>query len=263
MCLSLVGTLFTLAIGVLAGTVTGLAGASGVIVVVPLLSILLDFSVHQSIGTSLLVDVIASSGALIIYRRYGNVELMGVWMALSSVLGAQLGAMFSAYTPEWGLGWGFGIFLLLTGLAMCRGKGNIEAILTKLPKINYGEANKSLRILIVGIAGLIIGVIAGIFGAGGGIMFLITLIIVFNLPLHKAIGTSTLIMLVTAFSGAVGYALHGYLRPTYGIIAGIGAIIGSTLTAKIANRTEERKLARVVGALFIALGIMMLLLKGR
>ena len=53
--MSLAGTLITLAIGVLAGSVTRLAGASGVIIVVPLLSILLGFSVHQSIGTSLLV----------------------------------------------------------------------------------------------------------------------------------------------------------------------------------------------------------------
>jgi len=46
-------------IGVFTGIVTGLTGVSGVMVVVPLINLLLNFSVHKSIGTSLMVDVIA------------------------------------------------------------------------------------------------------------------------------------------------------------------------------------------------------------
>lgn len=38
-------------IGLLTGSVVGLTGASGVVVVVPLLSVLLGFSMHSAIGT--------------------------------------------------------------------------------------------------------------------------------------------------------------------------------------------------------------------
>ncbi len=260
--LSLAGLAIALIIGLLAGAVTGLTGASGVIVVVPLLSILLNLSVHQSIGTSLLVDVIASTGALLIYRRYGNVELVGLLMAFGSVLGAQLGAMLSAYTPEKGLGGAFGLFLILTGLATYRSGGE-GALLARLPRLNASSMRGSWRTIIAVGIGLAIGVTAGVFGAGGGMMFLITLLLVFNMPLHKAIGTSTLTMLITALSGVLGYMAHGYLRPTYGLMAGIGAIIGSITTAGLANKASEKTLAKTVGVLFITLGLVMLGLKGR
>jgi len=42
-------------IGLITGSVVGLTGASGVVVVVPLLTVLLGFSMHTAIGTSLFV----------------------------------------------------------------------------------------------------------------------------------------------------------------------------------------------------------------
>ncbi len=42
-------------IGLLTGSVVGLTGASGVVVVVPLLTVLSGFSMHTAIGTSLFV----------------------------------------------------------------------------------------------------------------------------------------------------------------------------------------------------------------
>ena len=56
-------------IGVFAGMVTGLTGASWVMIVVPLVNLLLNFSVHKSIGTSLMVDVIAPLLISLMYER--------------------------------------------------------------------------------------------------------------------------------------------------------------------------------------------------
>jgi len=47
-------------IGIFTGVVTGLTGASGVMIVVSLVNILLQFPIHESIGTSLMVDIMAS-----------------------------------------------------------------------------------------------------------------------------------------------------------------------------------------------------------
>ncbi|MBA4384240.1 MAG: sulfite exporter TauE/SafE family protein, partial [Anaerolinea sp.] len=45
-------------IGLATGLVVGITGASGVLLVVPLLTILLNVSMHTAVGTSLFVDVI-------------------------------------------------------------------------------------------------------------------------------------------------------------------------------------------------------------
>ncbi len=102
--------------------------------------------------------------------------------------------------------------------------------------------------------GFLIGVVSGVFDAGGGIMFLITLLIVFNLPLRKTAGMSTLVMMVTASSGALGYLVRGYLSLSYGIVAGAGAVLGASAAAKVANEVPEAILRGLVGGFLIALG---------
>jgi uncharacterized membrane protein YfcA len=94
-------------IGLCSGCITGFIGASGVLVVVPALNMLLELPVHTAIGTSLAVDVIASVVVSSVYYRRGNVELRsGMWLALGAVLGAQAGSKLAAYIPEFELGGG-------------------------------------------------------------------------------------------------------------------------------------------------------------
>jgi len=70
-------------IGVFTGIVTGLTGASGVMVVVPLTTVLLGFPIHEAIGTSLMVNVVSSLAITYIYYKNGNVDLRsGIWIAI-------------------------------------------------------------------------------------------------------------------------------------------------------------------------------------
>ena len=111
-----------------------------------------------------------------------------------------------------------------------------------------------IKALLVGVG---IGLLTGIMGAGGGMMILFALIFILKFPLHKAIGTSTLIMAITALSGAAGYAVHGEIDLVAGIVVGIGAILGGAASARLANTFSEQKLARVAGGFFVTLGIIM------
>lgn len=56
-------------IGLLTGTITAISAGSGVMVVVPLLEVILGYTMHAAIGTSLLVDVIASINVAYNYYR--------------------------------------------------------------------------------------------------------------------------------------------------------------------------------------------------
>src|SRR5512136_3164188 len=90
-------------IGLLTGTVTAISAGSGVTVVVPLLVVFLGYSMHAAIGTSLLVDVIASINVAYHYYRHGRIDLKaGLWLALGAVVGAQVGAHFASFIPQVG-----------------------------------------------------------------------------------------------------------------------------------------------------------------
>jgi len=257
---SLILTMF--AIGLLAGIVTGFTGASGVVVVVPLLSLLCNITVHQAIATSLFVDTLASIAVTYVYLKNGRVELKdGVIIGLSSIIGAQVGAILASATSESRISRAFGLFTIAMGFMMIR-RSRGQGLLSKDFSWFASSLSSLQRIFLTIVLGFSIGIVTGVFGAGGGLMFLLLLVIVLGEPLHKAIGTSTLIMALTAFSGTIGYMIHGFLDMFYSATTSLGSIIAGALTSKVANRLPERKLSLVVGFIFIAIGALMVILRG-
>ena len=261
MSISLSLCLLAIVIGIGTGGITSLIGASGVMIIVPILTMLFNVGVHTAIGTSLFVDVIASITVAYSYYKNDNLELKsGIWIALTSVIGAQLGAEIASKMGESSLSSGFGIILIIAGLSMLRSsykKKDESADKSKSIKFKK-EWTKILAALAIGLG---IGIISGVFGAGGGVMILLALTLIMSFPLHKAIGTSTLIMAITAISSTIGYATRGKIDFVLGALISIGAVIGGVLGSRYANKVSESTLKKIVAICFIAMGIIMTIIQ--
>jgi len=254
--------LLAIIVGIITGGLTSMIGASGVMIIVPVLTMLYNVETHTAIGTSLFVDVFASITVAYTYFRNGNVELKsGIWIAVASITGAQLGSMFASKINEGPLSLLFGGVLVLSGIMMFI-KAN-----SKKPEENEQKPRKVRfekgwqQIVSSIIIGIGIGIISGMFGAGGGGMILLTLIVVLAYPMHKAIGTSTLIMAMTALSSTIGYARMGNINFKLGCIISLGAIIGGVLGGRYANSVNEKTLQKIVSIFFTILGIAMVILE--
>ncbi|MFL0266876.1 sulfite exporter TauE/SafE family protein [Candidatus Clostridium radicumherbarum] len=249
--------LLAIVIGIITGSITSLIGASGVMIIVPILTLFFKVSVHTAIGTSLFVDVIASLTVAYSYYKNGNIDLKsGIWIALTSILGAQLGASFASKMGEGNLSSSFGVVLVIAGLLMLRKSYKKESDPSNTSiKLNFKkEWEKILAALIIGLG---IGILSGIFGAGGGVMILLALIVLMSFPLHKAIGTSTLIMAITALSSTIGYAARGKIDFTLGVLLSVGAVLGGVIGSRYANKVNEKTLQKIVGICFMAMGVVM------
>jgi uncharacterized membrane protein YfcA len=248
--------------GLITGGLTSLIGASGVMVIVPVLTMLFHVETHTAIGTSLFVDVIASATVSYTYYRNGNVALKsGIWIAVSSIAGAQLGSLFASQIHEGPLSMLFGAILILSGIMMFIKANSKKQNDKEQPnrKIRFAKGWQQIVSSIV--IGIGIGIISGMLGAGGGGMILITLIVVLAYPMHKAIGTSTLIMAMTALSSTIGYAYRGNLNLQLGCILSVGAIIGGIIGGRYANKVNEKTLSKIVSIFFVCLGIVMTILE--
>lgn len=258
--MNLIFCLAAIGIGLITGGLTSLIGASGGLVLVPVLTMLFNIDVHTAIGTSLFVDVIVSITVAYSYFKNGNIEFKsGLWIALTSIIGAQLGVLFASKMAAGNLSSIFGILLVVVGTSMIRKslKEQSDSDLSNGVSKHIRFSKEWQRILAALITGLGIGIISGIFGAGGGVMILLALIIIMSFPLHKAIGTSTLIMAITALSSTIGYAARGKIDYEIGAFLILGAVVGGILGSRYANKVNEKTLKKVVGICFAVMGVVM------
>lgn len=109
-----------MAIGVVAGLLSGLLGVGGGFVLVPLLVLWTGFGQYQANGTSLASIIpIATVGAFVYYFQGPRPQVdlgFALLLVVGSVLGAYLGARALRRIPERELKLGVAGLLLLVGL---------------------------------------------------------------------------------------------------------------------------------------------------
>ncbi|GAA5418611.1 sulfite exporter TauE/SafE family protein [Sulfurisphaera tokodaii] len=239
---------FLILIGISVGILTGITGSSGVLIVVPALSYL-GLSYYDSIGSSLLVDVITTLSVIFVYFKNGNVDYrVSLLLGLGAVVGAQLGSRIAFAVPEKGLEASFTIFTSYMAYMSFKRSRN--------PKLNIKriEIGKTKSLIAIFLA-MIIGIVTGTLGASGGIMFIAVMMLLFSIDIKRMIGTATLAMLFSAISGTTAYISAGRIDIIAGIIIGITALISGYYFAKIANKMHPAHIYMFLGSVFVATSI--------
>ena len=99
--------------------------------------------------------------------------------------------------------------------------------------------------------GLGAGLLSGVFGVGGGILFVPTLVLL-GLGQVEASATSLLAIVPTAAVGAARQHSFGNLRLRAALLVGGVSVIGAELGVQVATRIDEGVLRRLFGVLLLA-----------
>jgi uncharacterized membrane protein YfcA len=105
--------------------------------------------------------------------------------------------------------------------------------------------------VLAAVLGLLGGVLAGLFGVGGGILFVPTLVLVLGLTQVHAEATSLLAVLPTALVGAWRQYRHGNVDLRAGLLVGLGSIVGVEGGVQIAKALPEDVLRRLFAVLML------------
>jgi uncharacterized membrane protein YfcA len=106
-------------------------------------------------------------------------------------------------------------------------------------------------VLAAGALGLLAGVFAGLFGVGGGILFVPTLTLVLGLSQIHAEATSLLAILPAAFAGAWRQRRYGNVRLGAALALGLAAVAGVEGGVQIAESLPEHVLRRLFAVLML------------
>jgi uncharacterized membrane protein YfcA len=178
-------------------------------------------------------------------------------LAICGTISALLGTRFTTGTPEIFLKVLIAIVLIVFGINLLKSgvKKNVEYIESKI-NFNWFKKNKTLSFVIFG---SLIGFASGFTGMGSSGAVTLILIFIMGYDLHTSIGTSLLMMFFITGSGAIGHGFIGNFIFDAALIAGIGAVIGASSGSLIANRINEDKLGRLIGAILTVIGIIFII----
>jgi len=103
--------------------------------------------------------------------------------------------------------------------------------------------------------GLVAGVLAGLFGVGGGILFVPTLTLALGLEQLHAEASSLLAIIPTVVAGAWRQQRYGNVRWRPALVIGLAAIGGVEGGVVLAESLPEHMLRKLFGALMIAIAV--------
>lgn len=267
--MDLAGWLAAVAVGLLAGGVSGLVGIGGGIVMVPFLYLLFGhpewFGVSGGAereavlahATSLFVIVPTAIRGTWLYHRARLVEWRAVWaLAAGSVVGAAVAARTADRLPGTALQLGFALFLLLTAARLWRPAEPLAARPVAVAGLPYAARGLA--------GGVVVGVLSALLGVGGGIIAIPILLHLLEVDVRRVAATSLAVIVLTAAAGAASYALavpaaDGVPAGSVGYVylpAAVALTAGTVVAVRwgtILNRRLDAGTLRLVFAVTLAL----------
>jgi len=253
-----------LLLGAFVGTLAGLLGVGGGLIIVPILvaifsSLNFDANIimHLALGTSLASILATSISSVYSHHKHRAVIWPTAFKLTPGILiGAWSGALFASVLNSDILKPVFAVFELLVAVYM-------------LMEIKLNQHQNTPSIINNGLSGSVIGFISSLVGIGGGTMS-VPWLMWYGSSIHKAIATSAALGFPIALSGSLSYLYTGwghqhlpdnstgfiYLPALGGII--ISSIFFAPIGARMAHNLEVKKLKKIFALLLITLAIYLL-----
>ncbi len=234
-----------IALGMVAGTLGGLLGIGGSMIMIPVLTLFLGRDQHLSQATAMIVNVFVAAPAAWQHHRNNAVrwDVFRVMLPVAAVA-ILIGVAASNQLDGSVLRRIFGAFLLYMVVL------NVTRLIRGRPQPSLDEQRTGAAR--TGSVGGIMGFMAGLLGIGGGGIAVPLMQRVCHLPLRQSIATSSAVMCLSAGLGAIhknaslamnpalagadsagialeSLAIAGVLIPT----AIVGGLLGSTLTHRL------------------------------
>lgn len=224
-------------VAVAAGLLAGLTGGGGGMFFVPLL-IFAGFPVIQAFATSNLGILITSASGTLMNARHGLVPWRRVMLlGIPAIIVAPLGAWIAIQLPGKLLIVGF-ILLNLTNVVLTGRKP------AEHEHNDQGKVPTTLEYAATGGSG---GLLAGLFGIGGGLIVVPLQILWLSTPIKIAARASLAVILVSSAAAVLGHmALDGSINWATGILLGVGGIIGAPLGTLLLRRISPSTATRIL-----------------
>ncbi len=211
-------------------------------------------------------------GSVYVKDKMTNVKLAMV-LETCTVTGAVLGAYVALIMPLLFTELVLAIAILTSALLMIKSpRREVETACSAERTIVSGEfydprkkinvAYVPIRLKLGLIISLIAGSVSGIAGIGGGIIKVPIMNLLMKIPVKAAAATSNFMVGVTAAASVFVYISAGYVDLYMAVPTVLGIMVGAYIGTKILVRIESITVKRLLGAVLLFFGVVLLLKAG-
>jgi len=246
-----------LIVGIIAGVMSGLFGIGGGIIMVPSLIAIFGMGMLNANATSLAAMLLPVGilGVITFYKA-GYINLRNaLWISVGLLSGSFFGAELAIAVDVKVLSKLYAAFLLYVAIGyldipkLLRGKKHQKVV---IPPVNGENIKYSFWLFIA--LGIFAGVIAGLFGKGGGLVIVPMLIKFFKYDAKAASATSlAALQLPVGLPSVIVYAQSGYLNWLYAGLMALGIVFGVFFGTKLAIKLPASMFKKVYA--FFLLGV--------
>ena len=236
--------------GFVSGILAGLLGIGGGTVLVPML-VAFGYTPLQAVATSSLAILITSISGTVQNWRMGYCDMQRILaLGLPALITAQLGVWLAdRLLAPWLLA-AFGVLLLLN-IYLVDPKNRLVAKQktesthpVQHPRQAQAANQKLARLITGGLAGLL----AGLFGVGGGVIMVPLQMLFLGEPIKVAIQTSLGVVVMTAISASIGHTLSGNVIPVVGVVLGLGGLVGAQVSTRLLPKLPDHIISLIFRA---------------
>ena len=229
-----------LAVGAIAGLLSGLFGVGGGIVIVPGLMALAKMERRMAHGTSLAATLPIALASAVTFAASGKVDWpIVVALAVGSIAGAVVGTQLLQVINKRLLVIVFVVTILLT---------SVRLVLAD-ETTGRGDLTVGMFLVLVGI-GLLTGTLAGLLGIGGGVVMVPAMIVLFSIDPVVAKGTSVAVIVPTSLMGTIRNRSNANVDIPIAIAVGaagiLSAVVGSLISKSISDTVANTMFAALL-----------------
>lgn len=243
-----------------ASTIFSIFGQGGGAFYVPML-LAVSVPMYVAATTSQVLIMVVSFSSMLIFAKARTVDWKLVLLIEPPTnIGSFLGGYLSPYFSPAFAKIVFAVVLLIGAYYMFSQPGSSEKKHTSADHWWLWHRSGiavpySINVLVLVPIMLLAGFVAGMLGVGGGLLKVPAVVVLGGVPMGIAVGSSSLMVGVTALTGFVGHVLRGQFDLLLSIVLGVSVLIGSQIGPRFAIRTNPARLKRYFSLLLLLISL--------
>jgi len=229
------------------------------------LQVWLGIDFHEAATTSLFLIMVTSVAASLVFQKAKRID-WPLAIALESVTTA------GGFAGGLGSGWltGSALSLIFSGVIGAAAILMIRPMKDREPcahgrggwlawRRRLGEQTYCVNMALALPFSFLAGALSGLVGVGGGLIKVPLMVLVLGVPMDIAVGSSALMVGLTASGGFAGHLLHGHWSWKLSLVLAAAVFVGGQIGSRITVRLDKRKMKMGFGWFLLVIAATMAL----